>query len=80
MNIVYQHVIELQVQRSYEFLPREAVQYFCNTCAVCQLKQPQNSIASLKPIIASGFLTHGQIRPGKLKGCLIYHINVNTLD
>eukprot|EP00731_Ephydatia_muelleri_P013704 Em0007g1014a len=50
-----------EVQKTYDCLPREAVQYFCNTCSICQLKQPQNSTAPLRPIVSSGFLTRCQI-------------------
>ena len=49
----------------YEGLPREAAQYFCNTCHICQLKQPQNCTAPLKPIISSGFLTRCQVVVGE---------------
>ena len=48
---------------------------------VCRLSaEPQIITAPLKPIIASGFLNCCQVRLVELNGCLIYHINVNTLD
>ena len=48
----YRKVLEV-IKRSYDGITRSYVQYFCNNCPKCQLKQPQKTKPLLKPIIES---------------------------
>ena len=70
----------LQVQKTYECLPRAAVQYFCNSCPICQQKYPQTNDAPLRPILASGFLTRCQVP--KIDLCLqcICNVTLQPID
>ena len=38
MSVCQYCTLKFQVQKTYDCLPREAVQYFCNTCSICQLR------------------------------------------
>ena len=64
MNIIqYNRVwfLLLQISACYECLPRSAVQKFVSLCPLCSTQKVQHNQAPLKPIIASGFMSRGQV-------------------
>jgi len=45
----------------YECVPWAAIDHFIQLCVVCNAPKPQNTRVPLKPIVASGFMSRGQV-------------------
>ena len=64
MNIILYNGVRfllLQISACYECLQRSAVQKFVSLCPLCSTQKVQRNQAPLKPIIASGFMSRGQV-------------------
>lgn len=65
MHMQYHLIVDTfltQVSKVYDCVPRAAIDRFIQLCIVCHARKPQNTRAPLKPIVASGFMSRGQVK------------------